>query len=189
MRRILTSRALFGVLVVVAGANLVMFALERYVATPLRVPGRSMTPELHPGDRILAAPLRGSATHVAGDLQRGDIVVFHAPEPGAPLVVKRVIGLPGEQIEARDGLIAIDNSNVLDEWWLPASRRSRDSAAARSVDIDRTRLAADEVYVLGDNRLHSIDSRSYGAIDADRIVGRVRWRIWPLTRSGTVGPA
>jgi signal peptidase I len=101
-------------------------------------------------------------------------------------VVKRVIGLPGETIEARDGLIAIDNRTTLIEKWLPESERARGSRAAATVDIPRTELADDEVYLLGDNRDASTDSRSFGPVKLDRVVGTVLVRFWPPNHIGTV---
>lgn len=185
-RSLLTSRALLGVLVVVAAVNAIVFSVERWVVLPLHVPSASMQPALQRGDRILVRRTFDSASSLADRLDRGDVLVFRAPHEGEPLVVKRVIGLPGETIEARDGIIAIDNDRVLIERWLPEAERAVGSAAAGTVDIPRTRLADDEVYLLGDNRESSIDSREFGAVSLDRVVGRVLTRFWPFDRIGTV---
>ena len=186
MRRILTSRALLGVLVVVAVVNVAVFALERWYAVPLHVPSASMEPNLQRGDRILVRRTFDSPQELARSLDRGDVLVFRSPREGEPLVVKRVIALPGESIEARDGQVAIDNETLLVEKWLPESEREIGSAGANSVDIDRTLLADDEVYVLGDNRDNSIDSREFGPLTLDRVVGTVLVRFWPLDHLGTV---
>jgi signal peptidase I len=185
-RSFLTSRALLGVLVVVAGVNAAVFAVERWIVLPLHVPSASMEPALRSGDRILVRRTFDTSGQLAEQLDRGDVLVFRAPHEDEPLVVKRVIGLPGETIEAQDGLVAIDNERVLVERWLPAEERALGSPAARTVDIPRTRLADDEVYVLGDNRGSSIDSREFGAVSLDRVVGRVLTRFWPFDRIGTV---
>ncbi|MEO6867935.1 MAG: signal peptidase I [Gaiellales bacterium] len=186
MRRVLTSRALLGVLVVVSVANLAIFAVERWIALPLHVPSASMEPSLQHGDRILVKRSYASSTQLASELNRGDVLVFRSPRVGEPLVVKRVIGLPGERIQAVDGLIAINNRTTLVEKWLPQAQREPGSAAANSVDIDPVRLADDEVYLLGDNRNNSIDSREFGPVKLDRVVGTVLVRFWPITRFGTV---
>lgn len=185
-RSILASRALLGVLVVVAVVNAAVFVAERWVALPLHVPSASMEPALQRGDRILVRRTFDSEARLAEQLDRGDVLVFRAPRPGDPLVVKRVIGLPGETIESRDGIIAIDNERVLVERWLPEQERLPGTTAAETVDIPRTRLADDEVYLLGDNRDSSIDSREFGPVSLDRVVGRVLARFWPLERIGTV---
>ena len=186
MRRIITSRALFGVLVIVSVANLAVFAVQRWVAVPLRVPSASMKPALQRGDRILVRRSYASEATLARTLDRGDVLVFRAPRAGAPLVVKRVIGLPGETIQARDRLIAIDNQRVLEEKWLPEREREIGSPAADTVDSPRTELADDEVYLLGDNRDESIDSRQFGPVRLDRVLGTVLVRFWPFDRFGTV---
>lgn len=186
MRRMLTSRALFGVLVVVAVVNVGVFALQRWVAVPLHVPSASMEPNLEVGDRILVRRSYDSPKELAGRLDRGDVLVFRSPRKGEPLVVKRVIGLPGESIEARDGQVAIDDDTLLDEKWLPESERKVGSPAADTVDIERVLLEDDEVFVLGDNRDASIDSRQFGPLELDRVVGTVMVRFWPVTNFGTV---
>ena len=186
VRRILTSRALLGVLVVVAVTNVAVFAAQRWYALPLHVPSASMEPALRPGDRIFVRRTFDSPTELARRIDRGDVLVLRAPHEGEPLVVKRVIGLPGETIEARDGLVAIDNQRVLVEKWLPESERTAGSNGADTVDIPRTELADDEVYVLGDNRDSSIDSRTFGPVSLDRVVGTVAVRFWPPARFGEV---
>ncbi|MCW2924182.1 MAG: signal peptidase [Thermoleophilia bacterium] len=173
-------------LVVVSVANVIVFSLERWVAVPLHVPSASMEPALRIGDRILVRRRFDSPAQLAKRLDRGDVVVFRSPERGHPLVVKRVIALPGETIQARNGLVAIDNSTILDEKWLSDSERESGSPAADSVDIDRTEVGSREVYVLGDNRDHSIDSRVYGPISLADVVGTEAIRIWPTGRFGTV---
>lgn len=185
-RRILTSRALLGVLVVVAAVNLTIFALERWIALPLHVPSASMEPALERGERILVRRSHASADELRDSIDRGDVLVFRAPHEGEPLTVKRVIGLPGETIEAHDGVIAIDDSRTLIERWLPKAERELGSASARSVDITRTQLGRDELFVLGDNRDRSIDSRSFGPVTLDRVVGPVLVRFWPPHRYGEV---
>ena len=167
-------------------ADLAVFAVQRWVAVPLRIPSASMEPALRRGDRILVRHSHDGARRLARDVDRGDVLVLHAPEPGRPLVVKRVIGLPGETIEAVDGQIAIDNRTLLVERWLPEAEREIGGAAARSVDIERTRIGEDQVFVLGDNRDASVDSRNFGPVGLDDVVGTVAVRFWPPGRFGTV---
>jgi signal peptidase I len=186
VRSTLTSRVVLGILIVAVVVNVALFVTQRWIAVPLEVPSASMEPALRPGDRIIVRRTHQSVRQLARSLHRGDVLVFRAPERGHPLVVKRVIGLPGETIQAKNGLIAIDNARVLDERWLPKSERELGSAAAATVDIKRTDLETDEVYVLGDNRDNSIDSRSYGPVELDEVVGAVALRFWPPSRFGTV---
>lgn len=185
-RGVLRSRVLLSVVATVAVANVATFAVQRWVALPLHVPSSSMEPALASGDRILVRRTFESPRRLAARIDRGDVLVFRVPQEGRPLVVKRVIGLPGEEIRARDGLIAIDNQVTLVEKWLPESEREPGSDAAETVDIKPTRLADDEVFVLGDNRDSSIDSRRFGPVSLDDVVGTVLVRFWPLDRIGTV---
>lgn len=186
MRRVLRSRTFFVLLLVIVGAMSVLFGVERWIVTPLGISTPSMEPALRSGDRILVRRSHDSVAKLRDTIERGDVVVFHAPEDGAPLLIKRVIALPREEIQARDGIIAINDERLLDEEWLPDSERDEDSSGAQSVDIDRLQLADDEVYVLGDNRDASIDSRSFGPVKLEAITGRSAVRIWPPGRFGTL---
>jgi signal peptidase I len=185
-RAILTSRALLGVLVVVAVANVAVFAASRWYAVPLQVPSASMEPALASGERILVRRSHASARELAAQLDRGDVLVFRSPRTDEPLTVKRVIGLPGETIEAHDGVIAIDDTRTLVERWLPEDERRLGSPGARTVNIPRTMLRSDEVFLLGDNRAESVDSRTFGPVRLNRVVGPVLVRYWPPGRYGRV---
>lgn len=181
-----SDRGPFGLLAILVCACLAVFAVQRWLVLPLGIPSVSMQPDLRRGDRILVRHNHSSTRDLARSLDRGDVLVFRAPETGDPLVVKRVIGLPGEEIQASDGIIAVNGDQVLVEQWLPDSERQLGSDAAGTVDIPRTRLDDDEVFVLGDNRDDSVDSRSFGPVPLDRVVGTVAYRFWPLSRAGQV---
>ena len=126
-----------------------------------------MEPSLHDGDLLLvrrprAAPLRGS------------IVIIDTPRDNG-WQVKRVVGLPGERVTFDDGLLFINDVHHTEPYLggLPAY-----------LGLDRTSFPVgdDRYFVLGDNRAHSSDSRSFGPIAANRIVGIVIARLWPLVR-------
>jgi signal peptidase I len=184
MRRILSSRAAFRAVFGLVVILVALFVCERLLLLPLGITTPSMQPSLQRGDRILVVRSHASDAELRKQLRRGDVIVFRAPQPGKPLLVKRVIGLPGELIQAKDGVVAIDNSTILEEDWLPHRERDLGTIAARSVDIPRTRIADDEVFLMGDNREFSIDSRSFGPVGLGAIVGRSAIRIWPPNRLG-----
>lgn len=94
------------------------------------------------------------------------------------LMVKRVVALPGERIEAHDGIVVIDNSTTLDEPYLNGQRGATE---VPPLDLDD-----DELFVLGDNRDHSIDSRTFGPVPRHAIIGVVTWRVWPFGEYGAV---
>jgi signal peptidase I len=138
---------------------------------PTIVYGQSMEPNLHDQERVI---LDKVAYHV-GTPTRGDIVVF--PVKGEPLpLIKRVIGLPGETVEVRDGRVLV-NGVALKEPY----------ASGPTVgNMAPMRVPANAVFVMGDNRGpgSSLDSRRLGPISLDKLVGRARLAYWPLTDAG-----
>jgi signal peptidase I len=139
------------------------------------IPSASMVSTLEEGDRVLVNKL----SYKLHDVHRGDIIVFERPdsEPdtGIEDYIKRVIGLPGETVEGREGHVVIDD-RILEEPYLDEGTTTTDFAPVV--------VPAGEVFVMGDNRAVSIDSRTFGAIPEDTIVGRAFVRIWPLTHLG-----
>jgi len=163
------------VLIVVALA--VAFTLRIFVVQSFYIPSESMTPTLQVGDRVLVNKL----AYRFGDPKRGDIVVFEAPpgEGSATVhdLIKRVVGLPGEKIEGRDGDIYVDDRR-LEESWLPDGVRSREFGPVRIPD--------DHYWVLGDNRQGSRDSTFFKSIPRDSIVGEAFVRMWPIPDIGFI---
>ncbi len=120
-----------------------------------------------------------SSRYKVHDINRGDIVVFERPKDEPPDaikdLIKRVIGLPGETISTQNGQVYIDG-RPLDEPYLPAGTVTD--------NLPPTKVPDGEVFVMGDNRGDSRDSRYFGPIDEDLIVGRAFVRIWPVTHLG-----
>ena len=115
------------------------------------------------------------------DPSRGDIVVFRYPRNPQEYFIKRVIGLPGERIQIKDGAVITYNQNNPDGVKL-AEPYLRDGVKTYSLSEDIIVLAEDEYYLLGDNRNSSKDSRSFGAVDRSFIIGKVLLRGWPFDR-------
>jgi len=112
---------------------------------------------------------------------RGEILVFKYPRDPSQFFIKRLIGLPGETVEISNGNVIVYNEEhpngmVLDEVYL-----SDDQTGGK----ERVTLGADEYYVLGDNRDASLDSRSFGSVSEDEVIGRVWIRGLPISRIGT----
>ncbi len=176
---------LVGVVVV---AILVAVLLRTFVVATYSIPSGSMEPTLQIGDRIVVNKL---SYHLHG-VDRGNIVVFSTPPtedcagPTVSDLVKRVIGFPGEIISLTDGRVYI-NGHVLPEPYLPPDIRNDTypgpSNAAYSLH-HAYRIPAGDVFVMGDNRPQSCDSRYWGPIRESTIVGKVDMRIWPLSRIG-----
>ncbi len=169
---------------VVLVAVVVAFLLRTFVVATYSIPSGSMEPTLKIGDRIVVNKL----SYDLHGVDRSNIVVFSTPPTencaGPPVsdLVKRVIGLPGEIISLHDGHVLI-NGRILPEPYLPPSARDDTYPGPGSVAYSlhhAFRIPADDVYVMGDNRAESCDSRYWGPIAKSTIVGKVDIRIWPL---------
>ncbi len=166
--------------VLVTAALLIALLIKTFLFQAFWIPSDSMVPTLEKGDRVLVNKL----SYRLHDLNRGDIVVFKAPDAaqsGIADLVKRVVGLPGEEIEGRDGSIFVTDgvtgeTSLLEEPYLPEGTVSK--------EFDPVGVPAGAMFVLGDNRLLSKDSTVFGPVTQDDIVGRVFVRIWPPSRLG-----
>jgi signal peptidase I len=171
-RRILEWVAIIAVAVAVA------LLTRAFVVQTYYIPSASMYPTLHVGDRIVVNKL---SYHLHG-VGRGDMIVFKGPPAEATRcassssdLVKRVIGLPGETISAKNGDVYIEGKQ-LSEPWLPKIPSSYTSAFAP------VHVPQGQYFVMGDNRVESCDSRFWGFVPQSNIIGKVVMRIWPLSR-------
>jgi signal peptidase I len=193
-RSLLVESAL---LVVIAAV--IALVLRAFVAQAFSIPSASMSPQLLVGDRVVVSKL----AYGLHEPKRGDIVVFDCPpragcldrEDDSPLVVrglhglleavglrapsteeyiKRVVALAGERVEGRGGEVFVDGKRLV-EPYLPES--------ATTSDFGPEVVEEGELWVLGDNRANSSDSRVFGAIEQDTVVGRATHRVWPPPRT------
>ena len=148
--------AVAGVLLVVAAVVLV----RTFVVTPVRVSSASMAPTLTEGEVVLVSRW----TPDPDRLERGDLVVFDDPRTGHR-TIKRVVGLPGEEVVVLDGVLHVDGVPVTEPWVDPPSVEGYYTRAFL--------VPSAHVFVLGDNRGNSVDSRDYGALGAEDLCGRV----------------
>jgi signal peptidase I len=168
-------------------AVLAVLVFQAEVAKPYRIPTSSMEPTLHcgsPGDGCRArASDRIIANRIVYRLhapRRGDLVVFETPAAARSacavggVFIKRIVGLPGEQISLRDGAVLIDGIR-LSEPYLAPSYRGHESGDWQ---------AGEGYFVLGDNRTRSCDSRRWGSVPRGSIIGRADVRYWPPNRIG-----
>ena len=163
MRRALPV-ALVLVVLVVAG-------LRWLVAEPFLVPSGSMEPTLHAGDHVLVDKL----AYRSGLPARGDLIVFHRPRTGE-IMLKRVVAVAGDQVGIEDGVLHV-NGRAKPEPFV--DHRQVDSVYFGPVGVPR-----DDVFVMGDQRGNSVDSRTFGPVPTTRIVGRADLRVWPPGRFG-----
>jgi signal peptidase I len=147
-------------------AVLIALLIHVFLAQATRVYGQSMQPNLHTNERLVVEKL-GYRFHGP---RRGDVVVLHDPSGGSELLIKRVIGLPGERVTIADGRVFIDGVE-LEEPYLDQETEG----SGRSWMVPPL-----QVFVMGDNRQASRDSRSFGTVGRDQIIGRALFRYWPL---------
>ena len=157
------------------------FFVRMFFFAPIIVDGPSMLPTLHDGDQMIV----NKFSYNISEPERFDVVVFHASVQKD--FIKRIIGLPGEHVEVRDNVLYIDGEEV-EEPFLAESKESIFSFQLTN-DFTLERLPGghevipeDHVFVLGDNRSNSTDSRSIGVIPMDEIVGKTNLIYWPLDR-------
>jgi signal peptidase I len=153
-------------------AIVIAVLINLFLAQATRVYGSSMEPNLHTDQRLVVEKV----SYRLHTPRRGDVVVLRMPERGPELLIKRVIALPGEAIEIRQGVVYIDGQE-LDEPYLV--RKTSGSYGPITVPEGH-------VFVMGDNRGASNDSRVFGTISFDRVVGRAWVSYWPPESLGIV---
>jgi signal peptidase I len=138
------------------------------------IPSESMTPTLQVGDHILVTPYgsRGPAP--------GDVVVFHSFSDPAELLVKRVVAVPGDLVEAHEGRVFIGGKPLREPYL---------AAPAASGELDPQIVPTECFFVMGDNRPSSQDSRSWGCVPRDQIIGRARLVLWSSSSGASLNEA
>jgi signal peptidase I len=129
------------------------------------VDGLSMEPRVHAGEVVLINTL----AYRFGSIGRGDVVAFRHDAPNPETYIKRVVGLPGERVEVRDGIVSIDGRTLNEPYVRFPDRRSAPGVI----------VPANAFYVLGDNRAESDDSRNWGVLQSSDVVGKALVGIWP----------
>ncbi|HYZ99387.1 MAG TPA: signal peptidase I [Acidimicrobiales bacterium] len=163
---------------VIAGGIVIALLVEAFLIQAFWIPSESMEPTLNIGDRVLVNKL----SYKLHDVHRGDLIVFERP-PSASTgedgeikdLIKRVIAVEGETVEARDGRVFV-NGEPQEEGYLEPGTPTNNLA--------RQTVPEEHVFVMGDNRANSEDSRIFGPIDEDDIIGRAFIRVLPITDIG-----
>ncbi len=158
-------------------AGITIIVVRYFLFKPFYVKGASMEPSYYASEYLIVDEL----TYRFREPQRGEVVIFKAPIAEKDFYIKRIIALPGERVKVGQGKIVIYNEAhpqgfVLNESYI----------VEETPGTDTITVADNEYYVLGDNRDASLDSRVFGAISKDLIVGKAWLRGWPFTRVGIV---
>ncbi len=174
----------------IAIAVAAVVAIKLWVVNPYRIPSSSMEPTLHcasPGPGCLARfsdrVLANRFIYHFRDPDRRDIVVFDTPQravaacalPGTTTFVKRIIGLPGDRVQQRNGFVSVNGTRLDEPYIEPDRRGGRDFTVT---------VPPDSYWVMGDNRASSCDSRAWGAVPRGNLIGEVFAVYWPPNRIG-----
>ncbi|MCH2584792.1 MAG: signal peptidase I [Planctomycetes bacterium] len=162
----LLKNAVVEVVVLVVLAFALAMTTKTYVVEAYEIKGRSMVPTFDDGQRVVVLKL-------FSDIQRGDIVIFSSQDDPGKDLIKRVIALPGERIQIRKGIVRI-NGKVLKEGYLEDK-----DYGLYDAEIDEE-VGLGQLYVLGDNRDDSHDSRRFGSVSEESLKGKVVVRWWPF---------
>jgi signal peptidase I len=163
---------------------IIFVVIQNFVAQPYKVQQQSMERTLEPEQYVLVDKL----TPRFDTYKRGDIVVFTPPEEwgdsGTPFI-KRVIGQPGDTVQIRDDGLVYINDKALDEPYLYADQPGGPPQATTAPLEQATwTIGENEVFLMGDHRSNSADSRTFGPVEVDQIIGRAWLRYWPIDTFG-----
>lgn len=165
--------------------QVVVFAISIFlfiyllILQPHKIKGSSMEPNFHDAEYLLT----DKVSYRVGEPTRGDVIVFKAPPTYRDEFIKRIIGLPGDQVMVKGGKVYVNN-HELSEPYIPSGVRTQPGQFAQE-GVPVT-VPADSYFVMGDNREHSLDSRILGTIGRQYITGRAWFVYWPPKDAGTV---
>lgn len=172
-------------------AVVIIIPVRVFLFQPFFVQGSSMDPNFEDGEYLVISEFGYKETALGwGDarfqvksfkeIKRQDVAVFRFPKNTEEFFIKRVIGLPGESVEIRKGKVLIFNEEYPEGFVLDESAYL--SPAVLTQDMPRVKIGPDQYFAMGDNRMFSYDSRVFGPIGKDKIIGRVLLRAWPVER-------
>jgi signal peptidase I len=156
-------------------AAVIVLPVRIFVAQPFIVSGESMSPTFENGQYLIVDEL----TYRFNDPKRGDVVIFRYPRDPKEFFIKRIIGLPGETVVIAGGQVSVQTTSgatvALDEPYVKNAGNGRDTTYT---------VGTDEYFVMGDNRPESSDSRVWGVLPEDNLIGRALVRLLPATQIG-----
>jgi signal peptidase I len=155
----------------------IILPIRYFLFQPFYVRGASMEPSYHDKDYLIIDEI----TYRFSDPKRGDVVVIRNPTNKTEFFIKRIIGLPGETLELKDGEVIIYNAVNTTGLRLQEEYLSPNLSTTGG---QRVVLSESQYYVLGDNRQVSLDSRYFGALDRKNIIGRAWLKVWPFKEFG-----
>jgi len=173
-------------------AVVIIIPVRVFLFQPFFVQGSSMQPNFEDGEYLVISEFGYKETNIGWsdvdwfqvksfrEVTRQDVAVFRFPKNEKEFFIKRVIGLPGESVEIRKGKVIIYNGGHPDGFILDESAYI--GVGVLTQDMPRTEVAKSQYFLMGDNRMYSYDSRAFGPVGKDKIIGRVLLRAWPAGR-------
>ncbi|MBT7552935.1 signal peptidase I [bacterium] len=162
----------FEIVKVVLISLAIILPVRMFLIQPFYVEGASMEPNFYDKEYLIIDEI----SYRFNEPVRGDVVVFRNPRDTRQYYIKRMIGLPGENVEIKSGVVFVDGEELTETEYI------EDLSSKSLAPMD---LGEDEYFVLGDNRMVSQDSRSFGKLDEKYIIGKVWFRGWPIDRFST----
>lgn len=161
-------------------AIIVVFICREFIFAPITVSGESMSPNFHNADRVVVSK--------TSNIQRFDVIVFDAPDIEGEKYIKRVIGLPGDSIKVEDDVLYI-NGEMFPEEYLAENKEANPlqhltGDFSLKENTGESQVPDDMLFVMGDNRLDSKDSRIFGFVPYDSVLGEVKFRFYPFQKVG-----
>ncbi len=161
------------VILIVGAAFILALFVQQFVIKPFSIPSASMVPTLQEGDRVLV----NRFLFYFQEPEKGDVVVFHPPIDPETDYIKRVVGVEGDVVAVVDGRLVV-NGEVQEEPYL--------NTPIMNSDFEAFTVGPDQIFVMGDNRNSSGDSRIFGPVDVDEVLGEAFLVYWPLGRIDTL---
>lgn len=150
-----------------------------FIMQPHEIKGSSMEPNFHDNEYILTDKI----SYRLHDPVRGDVIIFKAPTNNDVDYIKRVIGSPGDKIKVQNGAVYVNDVKLTEDYLRDTTSLFPGSFLSEGQEIT---VPPGDIFVMGDNRPHSSDSRQFGPVPIDTVIGRAFFRYWPISQLGAV---
>ena len=175
---------IFEMIKVLIVSLIIIVPIRAYVVQPFYVDGASMEPNFYDGEYLIVDEI----SYRFKEPNRGDIVIFHPPDNPKVYYIKRIIGLPNEVVDIKNGEIRVYEQDSVDPLIIDESKYLSEDQQLRPSEKYHVKLADTEYYLMGDNRRSSLDSRRLGPINESHIKGKVALRAFPFDKFTVIKP-
>lgn len=170
-------RSLIEIVVMFAVIIAIAFGITNFVVTPYQIPSASMTQTILEGDRVLSEKV----SYYGGSPEPGQIVTFNDVEGSGSVLIKRCIATEGQTVDLIDGVVYVDGNPLDEPYTLGRPSEDLDSGIVYPHTVPEGCI-----WVMGDNRTNSQDSRWFGDVPVENITGHAFFRYWPIDRIGSL---